>query len=120
MVYEVFFFNDTATTEIYTRKDTLSLHDALPISRTVLEQAVRVSSTEIESGTLSYRCCAVEDFELHPGEPPYDLVFAVRVGALDGRHPEATEPALRRIVAATAPGARLFIDGGSPLVEFAL
>ena len=24
--------NDTATTEIYTRKDTLSLHDALPIS----------------------------------------------------------------------------------------
>src|SRR5216117_2809101 len=26
-----FFFNDTATTDIYTRKDTLSLHDALPI-----------------------------------------------------------------------------------------
>src|SRR3712207_7670041 len=29
----VFFFNDTATTEIYT----LSLHDALPISHVVLE-----------------------------------------------------------------------------------
>src|SRR3990167_7088185 len=29
--YAVFFFNDTATTEIYT----LSLHDALPISRGV-------------------------------------------------------------------------------------
>ena len=27
-----FFFNDTATTEIYTRFYTLSLHDALPIS----------------------------------------------------------------------------------------
>src|SRR5213596_4030653 len=27
----VFFFNDTATTEIYTRPYTLSLHDALPI-----------------------------------------------------------------------------------------
>src|SRR6186997_823222 len=26
-----FFFNDTATTEIYTTTDTLSLHDALPI-----------------------------------------------------------------------------------------
>eukprot|EP01047_Picozoa_sp_COSAG01_P129672 COSAG01_NODE_59148_length_302_cov_0.399015_1_plen_50_part_01 len=25
-----FFFNDTATTEIYTGEDTLSLHDALP------------------------------------------------------------------------------------------
>src|SRR5256885_14753956 len=29
LVYPFFFFNDTATTEIYT----LSLHDALPISR---------------------------------------------------------------------------------------
>src|SRR5213079_3693810 len=28
-----FFFNETATTEIYTTTDTLSLHDALPISR---------------------------------------------------------------------------------------
>src|SRR5213079_3207055 len=28
-----FFFNDTAPTEIYTTTDTLSLHDALPISR---------------------------------------------------------------------------------------
>src|SRR3546814_15901315 len=27
-----FFFNDTATTEIYTYRHTLSLHDALPIS----------------------------------------------------------------------------------------
>src|SRR3546814_5319300 len=27
----VFFFNDTATTEIYTYRHTLSLHDALPI-----------------------------------------------------------------------------------------
>src|SRR5256885_8665151 len=31
----VFFFNDTATTEIYT----LSLHDALPISRRLLRRA---------------------------------------------------------------------------------
>src|SRR6059036_1841313 len=30
--HDVFFFNDTATTEIYTTYDTLSLHDALPIS----------------------------------------------------------------------------------------
>src|SRR3546814_17610303 len=31
-----FFFNVTATTEIYTYRHTLSLHDALPISRDVL------------------------------------------------------------------------------------
>src|SRR2546422_2078269 len=33
--YSFFFFNDTATTEIYT----LSLHDALPISRVVFQPA---------------------------------------------------------------------------------
>src|SRR3546814_13686403 len=30
-VISIFFFNDTATTEIYTYGHTLSLHDALPI-----------------------------------------------------------------------------------------
>src|SRR5213075_3599463 len=32
LFYFVFFLNDTATTEIYTTRHTLSLHDALPIS----------------------------------------------------------------------------------------
>src|SRR5213075_1000778 len=32
--FSFFFFNDTATTEIYTTRHTLSLHDALPISET--------------------------------------------------------------------------------------
>src|SRR5213595_4347472 len=35
MILSFFFFNDTATTEIYTTEDTLSLHDALPTSATV-------------------------------------------------------------------------------------
>src|SRR3546814_19031552 len=34
-VFIVFFFNDTATTEIYTYGHTLALHDALPISAEV-------------------------------------------------------------------------------------
>src|SRR5216110_1562449 len=33
----LFFFNDTATTEIYTSSHTLSLHDALPISHSHLD-----------------------------------------------------------------------------------
>src|SRR2546429_8302319 len=37
-----FFFNDTATTEIYT----LSLHDALPISRNVLRKRFRSVSRD--------------------------------------------------------------------------
>ena len=32
-VFCLLFFNDTATTEIYTGEDTLSLHDALPICK---------------------------------------------------------------------------------------
>src|SRR3712207_7182400 len=41
-----FFFNDTATTEIYT----LSLHDALPISFLAREYDVLVCTTIIETG----------------------------------------------------------------------
>src|SRR2546430_17452784 len=39
MYYFFFFFNDTATTEIYT----LSLHDALPISRTGRRRQIATS-----------------------------------------------------------------------------
>ena len=69
---------------------------------------------------MSVRQAAIEDFVLEADEQPFDLVFAIRVGALDGRHPEAGELALRRIAAATQPGARLFIDGGNRLRELAI
>src|SRR5258708_35212630 len=39
-IFLFFFFNDTATTEIYT----LSLHDALPISRTMLGSKRRMKT----------------------------------------------------------------------------
>src|SRR3546814_10023271 len=39
----LFFFNDTATTEIYTYGHTLSLHDALPISRFACIAGRRIS-----------------------------------------------------------------------------
>jgi hypothetical protein len=38
-------------------------------------------------------------------------VFAARVGALDGRHPDAGRKALARIAAALAPDGRLYVDG---------
>jgi hypothetical protein len=41
----------------------------------------------------------------------------VRVGALDGRHPNAGGRTLERIARATTPHARLFVDGGDPLRE---
>jgi SAM-dependent methyltransferase len=69
---------------------------------------------------LSFRVVAVEYFELEVDEEPFDLAFAVRVGALDGRHPELEERARRRIREALAPHGRLFIDGGDPLREIPL
>jgi hypothetical protein len=69
---------------------------------------------------MSVRQAAVEDFVLQADEDPYDIVFAIRVGALDGRHPQVGERALRRIASVTTAGARLFIDGGDPLRELTI
>lgn len=74
----------------------------------------------IAAGRLTPSRVAAEELALEPGEEPYDIAFAVRVGALDGRHPEAGARALVRLAAALVPGGRLFIDGGDPLREVPL
>jgi protein-L-isoaspartate O-methyltransferase len=93
---------------------------AIDRSSSAIAQARTGAADEIESGRMSLRQVAVEDFVLQTGEEPYDIVFAVRVGALDGRHPKAGEQALQRIAMATTADARLFIDGGAPLRELAI
>ncbi|MCC2308954.1 SAM-dependent methyltransferase [Cellulomonas chengniuliangii] len=80
----------------------------------------RNAADEITAGLLSVQQVAVEDFELLPSQEPFDLAFAIRVGALDGRHPEAGVMARRRIAAALTPAGRLLIDGGDPLREVEL
>jgi hypothetical protein len=69
---------------------------------------------------MSVRHVAAEDFLLQPDERPFDLAFAVRVGALDGRHPGKGVQGRSRIAAALVPGGRLLIDGGNPLREIDL
>jgi cyclopropane fatty-acyl-phospholipid synthase-like methyltransferase len=93
---------------------------AIDRSATAIAQARKNAAAEIASGRLSVRQVAIEDFTLLPDEKPFDLVFAIRIGALDGRHPDAGERAMRRIAAATTPDARLFIDGGQPLRELTI
>lgn len=88
---------------------------AIDRSGKAIAQAMAASRAELASGTLSFRCIAIECLELEAGEAPYDIALAVRVGALDGRHPEAEERARRRIAAALTTSGRLFIDGGDPL-----
>lgn len=93
---------------------------AIDRSAKAIAQATAGSAAELACGQLEFRCVAVEDFVLAKGERPYDLAFAVRVGALDGRHPKAGRIALDRLRQALVKDGRLFIDGGGPLKEVTL
>jgi len=88
---------------------------AVDRSAKAIQLARAGSKAELASGRLALRCVAIEDFELDPNEVRFDLAFAFRVGALDGRHPALYDRALARIAAALKPKAVLWIDGGSPL-----
>ena len=76
------------------------------------------SAAELIAGKrLTARQVAAEELALEPGEERYDIAFAVRVGAFDGRDPHAGSQALERLGHVLVPGGRLFIDGGDPLRE---
>ncbi|MFD2768091.1 SAM-dependent methyltransferase [Micromonospora eburnea] len=60
---------------------------AIDRSATAFAQAEAAAVDEIRSGRMSLRRIAAEDFVLQTQEEPYEIIFAVRVGALDGRHP---------------------------------
>jgi len=90
---------------------------AIDRSATAIDQLRAGSAAELASGRLRARPVAVEDFTLEQDDELFDLVFAIRVGALDGRNPEAGRAAMLRIATATVPSARLFINGGLPLRE---
>ena len=93
---------------------------AIDRSPKAIEQARKNSGSQIEKGTIRYIQSTVEAFELPETEKPFDLAFAIRVGALDGRHPEIEKEALQRIAKALKKGGKLFIDGGNPLKEIQL
>jgi cyclopropane fatty-acyl-phospholipid synthase-like methyltransferase len=93
---------------------------AVDRSAAAIAAATTASADLIASGRMSVRRVAGEDLVLEPGEQPYDLAFAVRVGALDGRHPELEERVKRAVTAALTDEGRMFIDGGDPLREVPL
>jgi precorrin-6B methylase 2 len=68
-------------------------------------------AAEVEAGVLSSRCVAGEHLALDPGEEPYDLAVANRVGALDGRHPARGEQVLARLREVLTPEGELWVDG---------
>lgn len=93
---------------------------AIDRSARAAAQARRSCAAEIDEGVLSIRHIAIEAFKLQPGDMPFDLAFAIRVGALDGRHPELATDALDHVERALSTKGRFFIDGGDPLREVKL
>lgn len=87
---------------------------ALDRSVKAIARARAGSADEIASGRLEFRQVAIEDFERETGEAGFDLVLAMRVGALDGRHPELERRAMARIRAALASDGWLCIDDRPP------
>lgn len=89
-------------------------------SEKAIQQAVASSQQALASGKLSFRQAAIEHFELESNEALFDLAVAIRVGALDGRHPELEKQAFTQLAKALTKNGKLFIDGGNPLKEIPL
>lgn len=87
-------------------------------------KAIRIASAgsknEIATGRLEFRNSAIENFQLEAGEGPFDLAFAMRVGALDGRHPEVRKQAMMRLKAVLKSKGLLCIDGLEPIRRAAI
>lgn len=93
---------------------------AIDRSAKAIQQALAGSKAEIQKGILQFKQISIEKFELDVEEKPFDIAVAIRVGALDGRHPEIESQSLTRIANALAKKGKLFIDGGNPLKEVSL
>lgn len=86
-------------------------------SSRAIQQAKKGSRDLIQTGQISFRNVSIEKFQLDTNEKLFDLAFAVRVGVLDGRHPEGELQALTRIAKSLTKHGKLYIDGGDPLIE---
>src|SRR6266496_3800304 len=114
----LFFFNDTATTEIYT----LSLHDALPSSSLlILECDARMtwpaSSSEIRFDSRSRRSCAPSSRRSTVGPPPPGGSSRLRTWPPPGSAvimctPQNTRPRQSPTSAAIAPHCALTFHNG--------
>ena len=92
--------NDTATTEIYTRRHTISLHDALPIPVTIAVAVGCSSGNDADSGTAKTETTVVEDVVVDADDfKPLADMTAVRgffvdnvAGDLEGTLAVANDP----------------------------
>lgn len=89
-------------------------------SVTGIEATRRSCPDEIAAGTLSTLCAPVEDFTIPDDVAPFDVAFACRVGALDGRHPHLLEAAVANVGRVLTRDGVLLVDTGDPLRQVPL
>lgn len=89
-------------------------------SHTAIAQARAACATLLHTSHMGLRCVAIEDFQRGVDEAPFDLALAVRVGVLDGRHPEQQQRALERIRAALTKRGSLWVGDGADLEKVTL
>ena len=90
------------------------------IARSLPSISSSPASDLIAVGRLSVRNVSCEELVLAAGEDLYNLAFAVRVGALDGRHPDAGARAMEQLARALVSSGRVYVDGGDPQRELTL
>ena len=90
---------------------------AVDRSKKSLEIARRSCEKALGPGRIQFVLCSVEDLHRHSNLDDFDLAFAMRVGVLDGRHPEQMPAALGNIARLLRPSGRLFVDDGSKVRE---
>ncbi|MYR05431.1 methyltransferase domain-containing protein [Gordonia sp. SID5947] len=83
---------------------------AIDRSERAIRRAISGSTDLIASGVIEFCCAAVEELRLPDQTPPFDLAFAIRVGAFDGRHPEIAAAALVRVQDVLVPNGQLWVD----------
>ena len=93
---------------------------AIDRSDKAIRQGEELSQPEIHTGILKFKKLAIEDFELEKDEEKFDLIFGIRVGALDGRHPALGAIAFSKIVNALKTNGKFFIDSGATIKEINL
>ena len=90
-------------------------------SKAAVDAAMELSAAEIETGCIEYIQSAIETFTVPATlQRRFDIALAVRVGALDGRHPKLEKAALSAIRQLLKKNGKLLIDGGDPLREIHL
>lgn len=83
-------------------------------------QAMKNSKADADKSKIKFEQVAIENFGWEKNAPLFDIAVAIRVGALDGRHPEIHQAAMKNIARAVKLDGKLLIDGGNPLKEIKL